>query len=95
MDDGETTRAATTTKTYIIDNGRAYSLHTVYFVEAASADFEPLWALWLNGWRLSSLASVRTSPTSRRRRLSSGWRGDGCLGFVNIGRWSLSCAARD
>ena len=55
MEDGEVTRAATTTKTYIIDNGRAYSLHTVYFVEAVAADFEPLWALYAKAWPATCL----------------------------------------
>lgn len=45
-----TTTPATATKTYIIDNGRAYSLHTVYFVEAVAADFEPLFALYAKAW---------------------------------------------
>ena len=39
-----------TTKTYIIDNGKAWSDRRLYFVEADPADFEPLWALYAKAW---------------------------------------------
>lgn len=39
-----------TTKTYIIDNGKAWSSHCLYFIEADPADFEPLWALYAKAW---------------------------------------------
>lgn len=39
-----------TTKTYIIDNGRSYSDHRIFFVEADSAQFEPLWSAYTKAW---------------------------------------------
>lgn len=45
-----TTMTTSTTKTYIIDNGRAWSSHCIYFVEAVATDFEPLWALYAKAW---------------------------------------------
>lgn len=38
------------TKTYIIDNGKAWSDRRLYFIEADPADFEPLWALYAKAW---------------------------------------------
>lgn len=43
-----TTKA--TTKTYIIDNGKSWSDHRLYFIEADPTDFEPLWALYEKAW---------------------------------------------
>lgn len=51
---------ATATKTYIIDNGRAYSLHAVYFVEAVATDFEPLFALYAKAWPVTCLRCNNT-----------------------------------
>lgn len=45
-----TTTPATVTKTYIIDNGRSYSDHEVFFVEADPAQFDPLWAVYEKAW---------------------------------------------
>lgn len=39
-----------TTKTYIIDNGKSWSDHRLYFIEADPTDFEPLWALYAKAW---------------------------------------------
>jgi hypothetical protein len=39
-----------TTKTYILDNGKSWSDHRLYFIEADPADFEPLWALYAKAW---------------------------------------------
>jgi hypothetical protein len=39
-----------TTKTYIIDNGKAWSDRRLYFIEADPADFEPLWVLYAKAW---------------------------------------------
>lgn len=39
-----------TTKTYIIDNGRSYSDHKIYFVDADPAVFEPLWSAYTKAW---------------------------------------------
>ena len=40
----------TATKTYIIDNGRSYSDHKIFFVEADPTQFEPLWAAYEKAW---------------------------------------------
>lgn len=45
-----TATPATATKTYIIDNGRSYSDHRIFFVEADPAQFDPLWAAYEKAW---------------------------------------------
>ena len=52
-----------TTKTYIIDNGKAWSDHRLYFIEADPTDFEPLWALYAKAWPKDAHTLVAIAPT--------------------------------